>query len=573
MGHGNRRVRFRLRTVSGGGLVTVTAGSVVVGCGVPRWHRFRSSEGRLAIPAKVISGWRSAALGIVGVGVLLAAWELVGQAEAFGRGWPPFTDVLKSLSDDREILQRAAAGTIRDAVRGFAAGMALGISLAVIGLVIIPLRRGIGRLATVVNSIPWIALGPLIVMVVSSSATPVVFASLAVFFSSFIAVSSGFNLVSASHQDVFTVLGASRTSRFWRLEIPAVLPSIVYAAKLGAPAAMFGVVFGEWFGTTEPGLGLVMVVALQQFFTARLWAAAGLTAFIAIVAFGLFALVEELVRRRDFSVRQDVRELAGSGRSTEGEGEPDSWRRRLVDIALTVWPFVLVIGFWQFAVTIWDVSPIVAPTPESVVSDIAGDPGTYLSYTFNTLQMAAVGLAVGSLIGLVAALASWLSPVLRGMLTTPMIIMYSVPLVATVPIMARVIGYTRTTVVAVAALVSMFPTFVLVNSGLLDLPAGSSDVFRSLGAPRKVQLLRLALPAAMPNFLVAFRLNAAVAFIAAVIGEYLTGVRGLGWLFALSFSRFDVDRAWGAAIVIIALSILSYASASRVEERGIERWT
>ncbi|MDE0368898.1 MAG: hypothetical protein OXI84_02020, partial [bacterium] len=85
---------------------------------------------------------------------------MVGQFEVFGRGWPPFSDVLESLSKDREILRRAAAGTIRDAVRGFAAGMTLGISLAIIGLVIIPLRRGIGRLATVVNSIPWIALGP-----------------------------------------------------------------------------------------------------------------------------------------------------------------------------------------------------------------------------------------------------------------------------------------------------------------------------------------------------------------------------------------------------------------------------
>ena len=524
-----------------------------------------------AISAKGVTGWRSVALGVAGVGILLVAWELVGQGEVFGRGWPPFTDVLESLSKDREILRRAAVGTIWDAVRGFAAGMVLGISLAVIGLVIIPLRRGIGRLATVVNSIPWIALGPLIVMVVSSSATPLFFASLAVFFSSFIAVSSGFNLVSASHQDVFTVLGASRAGRFWRLEVPAVLPSIVYAAKLGAPAAMFGVVFGEWFGTTEPGLGLVMVVALQQFFTARLWAAAGLTAFIAIMAFGLFALVEELVRRRDFSVRQDVRQLAGAGRSKEGEREPASWRGRVADIALTVWPFVLVIGFWWFAVTIWEVSPIVAPAPMSVVRDIVGDPGTYFAFTFNTLQMAAAGLVVGSLIGLVAALASWLSPVLKGLLTTPMIIMYSVPLVATVPIMARVIGYTRTTVVAVAALVSMFPTFVLVSSGFRSTPPGADDVLSVMGARRRARLRHLALPSAVPDFLTALRLNGALAIVAAILGEYLTGRDGLGWLFAVASGGLDMPRAWGSAVVIVILSVVVYVGASRLEERGQQR--
>ena len=525
----------------------------------------------MTTPAPTVSRWRPAVLGTVGVGILVVGWELVGQAEAFGRGWPPFSDVFGSLIDDWEILRRAGAATIWDAARGFVLGMAAGVSLAMIGLLITPLQRGIGRLATLVNSIPWIALGPLIVMVVSSSATPLVFAGLAVFFSSFVAVSSGFNLVSRSHHDVFTVMGASRRNRFRRLELPAVSPSIVYAAKLGAPAAMFGVVFGEWFGTTDPGLGLVMVVALQQFFTARLWAAAGLTALIAIVAFSLLALIEELVRRREFSVRDDVRESIPTRRVRAENGQPTSWRRRTVDFALTVWPFVVVLGFWQLAVTIWDVSSIVAPTPESVVSDIAGNPGTYIDYTFKTLQSAALGLFIGTLIGLVAALASWLSPMLKGMLTAPMIIMYSVPLVATVPIVARVIGYTRTTVVAVAALVSMFPTFVLVSSGFRSTPPGADDVFSVLGARRRARLRHLALPSAVPDFLTAFRLNAALAIVAAILGEYLTGRDGLGWLFAIANGGLDMSRAWGSAVVIVVLSVVVYVGASRVEELGRRR--
>ncbi|MDE0139204.1 MAG: ABC transporter permease subunit [bacterium] len=265
-----------------------------------------------------------------------------------------------------------------------------------------------------------------------------------------------------------------------------------------------------------------------------------------------------------------------SRRGLEGDSG-DSRLRTVRSLArrflVAIWPYVLVIGAWQAWVTLGGVHRLVIPEPGAVAFDIWSAPGEYWSYGWRTVLEAAAGLAIGTAIGVAAAIAVWFSRVLRGLLTTSMILLYSAPIVATIPIMAKVLGYSATTVLAIAAIVSMFPTFVLVNSGLLDLPAGSVDVFRSLGAPRTVELMRLALPAAMPNFLVAFRLNAAVAFIAAVIGEYLTGVRGLGWLFALSFSRFDVDRAWGAAMVIIALSILSYALASRVEERGIERWT
>ncbi len=61
--------------------------------------------------------------------------------------------------------------------------------------------------------------------------------------------------------------------------------------------------------------------------------------------------------------------------------------------------------------------------------------------------------------------------------------------------------------------------------------------------------------------------------VAAIIGEYLTGIDGLGSLFSESFSRFKITRAWGASILIVALSIVSYAIASRIEERGLKRWT
>lgn len=246
------------------------------------------------------------------------------------------------------------------------------------------------------------------------------------------------------------------------------------------------------------------------------------------------------------------------------------WARRLL---VAIWPYVLVIAAWQAWVTFGKVHRLVIPAPLAVASDIWSAPGEYWSFGWRTVLESAAGLAIGTTIGVAAAIAVWVSRVLRGLLTTSMILLYSAPIVATIPIMARVLGYSPMTVLAVAAMVSMFPTFVLVSSGLRAMPPGSLDVFLSLGASRKVQLRKLAVPAAMPNFLVAFRLNAAVSFIAAVIGEYLTGVPGLGWMFALSFSRFDVDRAWGAAIIIIALSIFSYASASRIEERGLERWT
>lgn len=508
--------------------------------------------------------------GLLGIGLLALGADVIGRIELFGNGWPPFFDVVVKIFDDWGFLNRAVKVSVVDAAKGFAIGLSAGFLLASVGLLVKPLNRGIGRLATLLNSIPWIAIGPLIVMVVSSSATPVVFASLAVFFSSFVTISSGFSLVSKSHHDLFQVMGAKRLTEFRRLECKTAIPSIIYAAKLGAPAAMFGVIFGEWFGTTHVGLGLAMVTALQNYMTLRLWACAVLAAAIAVSGYGLFALIEVGIRRRDYrafeevvgSVVPSVKEVSRGFRGVV---------RRVGVLFLHGWPLIGILIFWQYAVSVWNVSAIVAPSPISVVRDIFGNPGIYAEASLYTLEFALIGLVVGTLIGLVAALGSWFSPFLRSVLGAPMIILYSIPLVALVPILARVFGYTRLTETLIAALVAMFPTFVLVSSGMESAPNGANDLFDVLGAKRTRRLWLLAVPSAIPNFLTVLRLTSSLAFIAAILGEYLTGNPGLGWTFAVSNGSLDMPRAWGSAMLIILLSVIGYMLASKLEERGQRR--
>ena len=508
--------------------------------------------------------------GALGIGLLALGSDAIGRMEIFGRGWPPFFDVLVKIVDDWQFLRRAAWISVWDAIRGFSIGLLAGFSLATIGLLVKPLSRGIGRLATLLNSIPWIAIGPLIVMVVSSSATPIVFASLAVFFSSFVTISSGFSLVSKSHHDLFHVLGAKRLTEYRRLECKTAIPAIVYAAKLGVPAAMFGVIFGEWFGTTHMGLGLAMVSALQNYMTLRLWAAAVLAALIAVSGYGLFALLEIAIRRRDYRAFDEVVGSAASTVKEVGHGLRGAMKR-VGGFFLHAWPLIGILAFWQYAVSVWNVSQIVAPSPISVVRDVFGNLGIYAQATLYTLEFALLGLLLGTLVGLLAALGSWFSPFLRSVLGAPMIILYSVPLVALVPILARVFGYSRLTETLIAALVAMFPTFVLVSSGLESSPNGTNDLFDVIGAKRTRRLWLLAVPSAIPNFLTVLRLTSSLAFIAAILGEYLTGNPGLGWTFALANGALDMSRAWGAAMLIVLLSVIGYMMASKLEEVGQKR--
>jgi ABC-type nitrate/sulfonate/bicarbonate transport system permease component len=238
-----------------------------------------------------------------------------------------------------------------------------------------------------------------------------------------------------------------------------------------------------------------------------------------------------------------------------------------------LWPFLLLLGIWQAWVSLGDVSPLVAPTPADVVRDLAAAPDVYLENTGWTLFYSVAGLAIGMSVGVLLAVFAWVSPFLGGVVTPSMLLIRSVPIVAVVPILAGVLGYSPGSVLAATSLISLFTTYVFASSGMRATPAGSDDLLSVLGASRKRRLLRLAVPSAVPNILIALRLNAAMAIVAAIIGEYLMGQDGLGWLFAQSFARTDIPRAWGASLLIIVLSVVAYMVTSWLEEEGRERWS
>ena len=241
--------------------------------------------------------------------------------------------------------------------------------------------------------------------------------------------------------------------------------------------------------------------------------------------------------------------------------------------ALKLWPFVLVIVLWQAWVSLGDVQRIVAPAPMEVARDIWSAPGTYLTNAAITIAYSIAGLILGLAVGTIIAMLCWFSSLLRGLLTPGSILLQSVPLIAIVPIMAVILGFEPKTVVGIAALLTFFPTFVFVTSGLRVTPSGSEDLFRVLGSSRGTMLRRLAFPSAVPNLLTAVRLCASIVIIAAIIGESLMGLDGLGRLFSQSFQLFDTPRAWGASMFIVVLSVAAYSISSALERRIRRSWS
>ena len=218
-------------------------------------------------------------------------------------------------------------------------------------------------------------------------------------------------------------------------------------------------------------------------------------------------------------------------------------------------------------------SPLVVPRPSRVWEDLVDAPGDYLSATGATLLTAAIALVIGVVAGAVAAVLAARTRFLAGAIVPIIVVLAATPLVALLPLFARVLGYEPSTVRYLAAVMVFFPVFVYTRSGLAAAAPQAVDALDAMGAPSGRRFRLLTVPAAVPHLASGIRIAAGSAVIAAVVGESLIGDDGLGIEFSKAYRQLELPRAFGAAIVIVVVSVVVFAAAGAVERAVHRRWT
>jgi NitT/TauT family transport system permease protein len=266
-------------------------------------------------------------------------------------------------------------------------------------------------------------------------------------------------------------------------------------------------------------------------------------------------------------------ERADLGRGSRRRHAGLVWERVGPLLGLGVFLAVLV-GAWQAWITLDHVPEIVAPRPAAVATDIFGDPGVYLDATLQTVRTALSGLVLGMVCGLALAVAVWWSPYLGAFLAPTVVLVRCLPVVAVIPVIARILGYGTISVITVTGVLSFSITYVLAGAGLRTAPMGAPEVVVAFGGRRVHLLRRVALPGSMPALASALRMAASISILAALASEFLIGTGGLGALFVVSRLGYThAARAWGVAVVASALSAAAFLSLTRFERAVSRRYS
>lgn len=219
-------------------------------------------------------GWPVVLVAIIAI----AGWYLLTATVYAGKGYlvPSPQEVAAAVAENAGVLLVATLTTLKEATFGYLLAIVGGISLAAVLSQSKLLERSIYPYAVLLQTVPVVAVAPLIVLWFGYNDLSVVIISLIM--SLFPIVNNtllGLRSTSRNLIELFALHNKSRVTAFWKLQLPGALPHIIGGLRISAGLSVIGAIVGEFIigsGNAQGGLGVQIVFAQGRMYTALLFA-------------------------------------------------------------------------------------------------------------------------------------------------------------------------------------------------------------------------------------------------------------------------------------------------------------
>jgi NitT/TauT family transport system permease protein len=244
----------------------------------------------------------------------------------------------------------------------------------------------------------------------------------------------------------------------------------------------------------------------------------------------------------------------------------------------TIWIYriivlIILLALWQVASARSAEARFFMGSPVAVAAQIwrwfaSGVIYRHLAITLSeTLLSFVIGTALALVVGLFLALDRFWSgvfdPFIKAVNTMPRLIL--------APIFSVWFGLGIWSKVALGVTIVFFIVFFNVYQGVREVSPILIANVRMLGASRAQLVRRVYIPSAMSWVFSSLHLSVGMAFVGAVIGEYLGSAAGVGYLILQAESTFDIDQVVAGIVVLTAFALLLDAAVTLAETRLVGR--
>lgn len=242
-----------------------------------------------------------------------------------------------------------------------------------------------------------------------------------------------------------------------------------------------------------------------------------------------------------------------------------AWRR----YAVSVGTFVGALVVWQAVIVAFRVPEYLVPSPLQVIDALRTDTGTLLKNTWPTLIETICGFFVGNLIAVGVAVGFVHNRTFRHGVYPIAVTVRTLPIVAISPILVLMLGNGYAPKVAIAALITFFPTLVNMADGLDAVDAQALELMRVLSASRWEVFRYLRWPTSLPYLFSALRIASTAALLGAIVGEWIGSNVGLGYLIIAATADYRTPLLYATMTVASVLALIMFNLVSVVERYAV----
>jgi NitT/TauT family transport system permease protein len=242
---------------------------------------------------------------------------------------------------------------------------------------------------------------------------------------------------------------------------------------------------------------------------------------------------------------------------------------RWLVLAAQIGLLFLIFGLWEWAVAANWINGGLAGQPSQIFALFidAVTSGELFRHLNATLYEEFLGFAIGVAAGTAVGWGLWWSRSLSRVLEPFAVIFNGIPKIALAPPMIVWFGIFETSKIVLAATICFVVAWLSAYAGTRQVDHDLLDMLRAMGASKWQRFVKIVIPASMPWVISAIKINIGFALVGAVVGEFVSSNRGLGYLAVQAAIQFQMSQLWMIVFVIMLIAAAQYWIVLWAEQR------
>ena len=248
-----------------------------------------------------------------------------------------------------------------------------------------------------------------------------------------------------------------------------------------------------------------------------------------------------------------------------------SFKRKIASLLPPLLPLILSMGLMETAVRLGCAPSYLIPAPSEVIRSLIDDRVELAVAAWTTLSSALAGVLLSFTTGTLFAIALSSSDLARRAFYPYAVFFQTVPIISIAPLLVIWFGFGQPTVIASAAIVSVFPIIASTLLGLKSTEPALIDLFTLYSASARQMLYRLKIPFALPQIFSGLRIASGLAVVGAIVGEFIGG-GGLGSVVDSARTQQRIDRVFAAVLISALLGAVLVGAVNLISALTLGSW-